>query len=412
MLKVRRLPDIARPLPTPADLERLVHAPYAVMVVAGRSGSGLIQAHLDGHRQVAQIPAIWKFHDFLSTRPDLLRAETEALARAFIEFPAHRALFETQLSVVVGSRIGDDGDLAIQIDHRAFAQALAAMLGIAGCADPRRMLVAIVLAYEWCLGRDIAAFRAVFHHLHHGDWLCPELLLDQYNLGGLRPLPALREALRPDLLVVSLRAPLDVIRSYPALAAAVASGSPGGAVGYSEQLMRLLPLDWLRTRVAAGSDIPTIGVCLEALKADRAGVLGRLCARMGTDPADPALAATTYYGEPWVDDNWSVARRETSTVNPALERIIGSQDEIYLMDMLCGLPEPVYPGPEPARDRNESMRLLTEAADNPPASLFQDFTITPAGRAAASSLAWDRVSYVDRFWTLHDGQRLGTLQLC
>lgn len=410
MARVLSLPLHDRPLPLPADLDLLLHARYVVLVVAGRSGSGLIHSHLDGHRQIAQIPAIWKFHDFLAAKQGILQASTASLAQAFVEFPAHAMLFDTRQSTMHTGTLGTDGALTILIDRDAFRRALVSALGDAP-PHPRRLLYAAVLAYEWCLGRDTRAARAVLHHLHHGDWLWPDLLIDRFNLGGVAPVASLKAALAPDLLLVSTRAPLEILRSYPALTAAV-TGSGEARVAYYEQLLHLLVQDWLRARVASGGGVPTLGVRLEDMKSDRDGTLAMLCAAMSVDASDPALGATTFFGQGWTEDSWSERRRAVVASQPETGLAIGWQDEAYVLGALAGLSDEIYPTDRDYADWNSVLALLLKAAEDPPATLFPELKTTAAGLSVASAAAWDRISYFEQFRALVSRQEIGPLRLC
>lgn len=410
MAILQTLPDRPRPLPTPGQLDRLLQVRYAVMIVAGRSGSGLIQSYLDGHRQVAQIPSIWKFHDFLAAYPALGQSDGAAAAEAFTRFAPHALLFDTRLSTNLGGQLGPGGDLAVLVDKGSFTAAMAAALA-GGPLEPRRILCAAVLAYEWCLGRELGEFRCVLHHLHHGDWLWPELAPEPYNLSGLTPLPALRLALKPDLLLVSLRDPRAVLKSYPMLAAAIAE-TPQACVTYYELLLRLLAQDWLRARVAAGSDVPTAGVRLEDIKRDRAGTFAALCDRLGVDALDSALERTTFYGHAWTEDRWTAARNALQAKRPDLDVAPCWQDEAFLQALLGDLAEEAYPGTAGGGDWNALLDRLLRAADDPPYTLFADMKSTPEGRAAAATRAWDRIGFAERFRALAAAQRLGPLALC
>ena len=63
-----RLPTGSRPLPGPDTLEHVLVCPIAQLIVAGRSGSALIHAYLDGHPEVLHIPHTFKFFDFVAAR--------------------------------------------------------------------------------------------------------------------------------------------------------------------------------------------------------------------------------------------------------------------------------------------------------------------------------------------------------
>ena len=401
------LPTEARPLPTPGDLDRLMRCPYAVIVVAGRSGSSLIHSYLDGHRQVAQFPQIVKFHDYLAATP--ANGTAAALARAFVVFSAHAPLFDTRRSIHVGGQLGVNGEIAITIDERSFVAAMTAALGDR-TIDPRCAFYAAVLAYEWCLGRDLGEARVVLHHLHHGDWLWPDLLIDRYNLGGFQPSEAACASLKPDLLLVSLRAPRDILRSYPALTAAVTANG-AERVQYYERLVRLLVQDWLRVRVAAAGNVATVGIRLEDIKSDRRGTFARLCALLGIDAGDPALDSTSYYGQAWTEDTWTAARNSLAPM-PGLDSDVAWQDEAFVMGALAGLTDGIYATDPRFVDWNTVLALLMQAAQDPPATLFPGLRATPDGAAAAADLVWDRIGFLERFRSLVESHPLGQPLLC
>ncbi|MCK6453252.1 MAG: hypothetical protein L6R19_20740 [Alphaproteobacteria bacterium] len=410
MSEIIILPERVRPLPTAADLDRLMQCRYATLIITGRSGSSLIHACLDDHRQIAQIPSIWKFHDFLAANFDVLGASSGEVARAFIEFPAHDMLFDTRCPGSLAARLGKSGDVTILVGRGAFQHAMANALD--GCpADPRRILYAAVLAYEWCRGRDTTDVRVVLHHLHHGDWLWPDLLIDRFNLFGLNPPHALQIGLRPDLLLVSLRSPHAILRSYPAIAVGV---NPSGAdqVKFHERLLRLLAQDWLRTRVAAASDMTAVGIRLEDLKADRRGTLGQLCRLLGVDADDPALDQETLYGYPWHEEAWTIARRRAIFENPGLDRDMFWQDELFAMGCLGTLAAEVYPEETMHRDRNDLLQNLIQAAAEPPPTLFPDHKTTVEARVPAMQMALQRVTFMNQFWSIVDAHSLGFIRLC
>ncbi len=411
MPQIITLPTQARPLPGPTDLARLMQCRYVVLVVCGRSGSSLYHSHLDGHRQVAHIPAVCKFHDVFTVHRGLLDRDPMELARGFAEYPPNDYLFDTQRNAIVGGQLGQDGSVIVRIDRASFQRAMAAALG-GPAVDPRRALYAAVLAYEWCLGRDLGDARILLHHLHHGDWLWPDLLADPFNLAGLTPRTDLRAALKPDLLLIPVRSPMDVIRSYPAVTVGL-TGAGTEQVSFYERLMRLLPQDWLRVRVAAASDIPTLGIKLEEFHADRPGMLKALCNALGIDPADPALGATTHYGHVWTEDSWRVAGRRAVAADPGLDREPCWQDKAFILGAMSGLANDLYPEDAAYADRDHVTSLLLKAADeDPPETLYPGLKPTLAGRAAAADAAWNRLGFVNQFWSVLDSQRLGTLRLC
>lgn len=410
MTKLVTFPDHDRDLPTPADLDRLMQCRYAVLIVCGRSGSGLLHALLDGHRQVAHIRAIWKFHDFLSAQSGICRAGPGEFVRAFTDYPAHAMLFDTRHSVAVDGQLGETGDVAILINRGAFENALFSALGD-HVGSPRRALYACVLAYEWCLGRDLGEARLVLHHLHHGEWLWPDLLVDPFNLAGLKPPGELRAALKPDLLLIPLRSPRAVLRSYPAIAAGVVPAGPDQVTFY-ETLMRLLPQDWLRARVAAGSDIATMSPRLEDMKVDQSGTLHALCDWLGIDHRDPALARPTYYGQVWTEDGWSVARKRVVEANPDIDRDLDWQDELFAIGSLGRLAADVYPGEAIEADYAQLLQRLIAAAVEPPPTLYPQQHVTPQAKPQAMLHALQRATYMNRFWTMADAQALGSLRLC
>ena len=69
-----------------------------------------------------------------------------------------------------------------------------------------------MLAYGWAIGQDLQRVKVLFHHVHHGDWLWPDRLIDRSNCqpAPLRPPHAV---LRADRYVVSVCHPDQALNS-------------------------------------------------------------------------------------------------------------------------------------------------------------------------------------------------------
>jgi hypothetical protein len=311
--QVVTFPTTPRALPTPADLDRISRLPLVQMFVVGRSGSGLVHAFLDGHPEVLHVPHTFKFYDFVAANPDLLSAEPRVVAERFSGSPLVASLFDSSRSVIIGGRLGPGMQTFVRVDEGRFCEAFAsAMTEPAGTW--RRLFAGILVAYGWAIGQDLTRARVMFHHVHHGDWLWPERLIEQANAPATLPSPP-ADVLKADKFVVSLREPHDACMAYIRFIDGQKLGDPS-RLNFQEQFTRLLLQDWDRLTFLERSGANTFVARLEDLRNDSAGVMCRCADWLGIDSSEAALLGLTYYGYEWFGDIYTPPSSTVHSVRP------------------------------------------------------------------------------------------------
>ena len=382
--------------PTPFDLERISTCPLVQMFVVGRSGSGLVHAFLDGHPEVLHVPHTFKFYDFVAAHPQLTSLDAAAAARLFAGWPPLGFLFDSHRSVIIGGRLGPSMRTYVRVDPGRFAETMTAVL--AGHAmTVRHVFLAAVLAYGWCIGQDVSRASVVFHHLHHGDWLWPERLIERSNYSTPLDVPA-REILKADAFVLSLREPYDTYSSH--LRFIAGQNLPDTQrVHFQEQFLRLIMQDWDRLVVASHSGTPVHTVQIEALRKNAPETMRACAAFLGIDPAHPALDRLTYYGLEWFGDIYTEASSRVHATRP--KTVLDWRDRWYC-DTLLAPDARQYGYPHhhvPLASRRLALSVLSAA---PPAPILFDRSMTDpaAGRAAAAQKSRERVEFARRWLAL------------
>ncbi|MBL0141878.1 MAG: hypothetical protein IPP91_07345 [Betaproteobacteria bacterium] len=293
-------------MPTPAEVGRLAALPLVFLVATGRSGSMLVQAFLDGHNEILQWPHTFKLFDFLAANTDFASRDGADLGKAFLDFPAHHALFDSSRSVIHGGRLGEDMRAVVTVDRDRFLEAMTAALPRAE-RNPRNLVAAIHASLASCLGWSTANTRAMLIHLHHGDWLWPDDLVETYNIEPHLPWRGI-DLIRPEKIIVSVRNPVDTIDSTEAFCEK-ACASPTEAGDWFELYMRLLVQDWLRLEYLRSGELDTRVVHLDALRQDPVSEVGAACRWIGVSVDAPQVLEPTAYGLPWWGDSYTEPRR-------------------------------------------------------------------------------------------------------
>lgn len=380
-------PLAARPLPTAADFEHVLRCQLVQMFVVGRSGSGLVHAFLDGHPEVLHVPHTFKFYDFVASHPNLLHAGAATVIETFCESPLTAFLFDSSRSVIIGGRLGPGMKTLVRIDLAAFRAAFIAMVGDRELSW-RVVFLGIVAAYGWTIGQDPAGARVVFHHVHHGDWLWPERLIDRSNYHLALPRPA-AEILKADRFVVSLREPRDASLAYRRFIEGQRLPDPQRLDAH-DQFARLLLQDWDRLSHALRAGLACHVVRIEDLRVKAAETMAACADWLGIDSREPSLTRLTYYGFEWFGDIYTQA---SSTVHakPPLGDL--SWQERWLCDVVLSAPGAAHGYPARRWTRAKA-RLLSAIALWPPA-LMSDSSIASrwqrwraAGRRASARVAF------------------------
>lgn len=280
------------------DFRKLCQLPLVALFCASRSGVTLLQTLFDGHPEVLQIPTQLKLYDFLDSRRDAFTAEQAV--REFADFPSHDHLFDTSLSGVMHKdRLGENRDVRVVVDKERFVRNAVHLLGDAR-PNARELVVAAVVAYNICIGRDVRDAKAVLAHIHHGDWLFPEHLVEKFNLSP-PPSAAGIDVLRPDKALIAVRNPVETLQSLEAYAAKHESSALGAEESYSRYL-RMYVQDVMRVDYCESSGLPTYTARLDRLRVDTRAETDKIAAWIGVATGRPEVLLPTAYGFPWHGD--------------------------------------------------------------------------------------------------------------
>lgn len=387
------LPRVDRPLPTPSDFARVAACPIVQLIVAGRSGSAVLHAFLDGHPQIVHVPHTFKYYDFIACHPGVLSRPPGEIVATFAAWPAAQLLFDSSASVILGGRLGDALSTYIRYDLDRFREAFLAAIAGADVTE-RHVFLALVTAFAWCAGQDLSRATVVLHHLHHGDWVWPERLLDRSNIacGGLPP--DRTGALRADKYLIPIRAPYDTYVAHTKFASRHGL-SETARLDLEDQLVRLLFQDWDRLAAARREGCDVHVVRLEDLRGD-AGASVAACARwLGIDPDHESLRQLTFYGYPWHGDVFTEPSPVVHRTRPSRK---ASWQERWLCDVAVGR-EAIANGYPMGRNGRVKWWLLGLSAWWPAPGLF-DTSIQDAGarRAAARVRSQARRDFAGRLW--------------
>lgn len=384
------LPAASRPLPGPDTLDHVLACPIAQLIVAGRSGSMLIHAYLDGHPELLHVPHTFKFFDFVAANPDLLELDAATLCRRFVESPLTPSLFDSAKSVLIGGRLGDGMNIYVEVDRRRFTDAFASLMHGAAFTY-RSVFCGLVAAYGWCVGQDPREAKVLLHHLHHGDWLFPDVLIDRGNVPDSASVDALA-VLRPTRILQALRNPYETFLSTVGFARKHQL-SEAEVVNIQEQFVRILAQDWFRWRLVQRIDGWCHTIRLEDLRKDPVAEMRRCAAALGIDPNAPTLGELTLYGQAWMGDIYTAP---TKTIHaPAQRGHISWQDRAYLDDLLGGwIADAGYPRSSTATAANALMRASVLV---PSSTVFGGGSTAVERWRAAAATTMDRQRFVRRF---------------
>ena len=349
----------------------------------------LIHAYLDGHPEVLHVPHTFKYFDFVAANPDLLSLTPAALGQRFVESPLTPFLFDSAKSVLVGGRLGPEMNVYLEVDRRRFAEVFASLMREAPITY-RSVFCGLVAAYGWCVGQEPKRARVLLHHLHHGDWLFPDVLIDRSNIPEGASVDALT-MLGPTRILQALRNPYDTFQSTVDFARKHQL-SDAEVVNTQERFVRLLVQDWFRWRLIQRVAGWCHTVRLEDLRKDALVVMRRCAEALGIDPKAPTLGQLTLYGHAWLGDIYSTP---ALTVRASAVRPISWQDRALLEDLLGSwIDEAGYTRSVAAAGAGVLTRVSVLA---PSPTLRQVGTGAVERWRAASSTTTDRLDFVRRY---------------
>jgi hypothetical protein len=344
--------------PTPTELDERQHMPIAFLIVVSRSGSMLLQTLLDRNRAILQWPHTFKYFDFLATCDGYPQLDGRTVGRRFVEFPGHASLFDSSESVLLGGRLGPDMKAVVRIDRDEFVEAMAS-ISPGPIGNARRLLIAIHLAMRNCLGDDSAGARTLLVHVHHGDWLWADEVVERCNVtapAGFRGV----DHLHPDRVIITVRDPGDTIDSLWKFTAKATGGAAERELWF-ERYLRLLIQDWLRVARCERDGIPTCVVRLEDLRRDLKSEIARVCSFLEVAPALEDRAVPTAYGLEWWGDIYTSPRLEPGAPAPVAEPRWSDAEQVYVQ-LGAGCVSEAFGYPALGRGRGTARRAKALAA--------------------------------------------------
>ena len=360
-------PRCSRPLPTEQDVAFVRELPLVQLVLTGRSGSLLVQSYFDRHPELIQIPTNFTYFRFVS---DLLGAECHApdvLVKTLLLRHNFRFFMDSHFNEHVVGRLGPRMKTRIVVDTDLFIRALMSCLG-GKPTNTATFFYAVSTAYAWCMDQDIRGCRAILHQLHHGDWLWPSELVDHDNVSPLG-VPSSRDLLPPAKLLVTVRDPTEIVRTYPTfITSYLGHEYPDARMRY-EKYIRILCQDWLRHDLIEQSGIDHLFVPIESVRNDTRDEIRKIADWIGIDGTAPSLEDSSLFGQLW----WGV--NSASPLNgpqtPKKERASPSWENIDEPYVLAAI------GTRVERFGYETLPNLSEEMSRVIAAHLADYEIKP-----------------------------------
>ena len=141
--------------------------PWSALVTTGRSGTDFLQSLLDSHPEIAVYNGAHFFYAFWDGAQTVNYGGPLKAAHILDEY------IGAFIDKLIGrydrterkAELGDDGDQEIAVDVNEFRRHA---LGLLGRREPsaRNFLIAIVAAFDMCLGRDMMGKKTFLHHSH------------------------------------------------------------------------------------------------------------------------------------------------------------------------------------------------------------------------------------------------------
>jgi hypothetical protein len=294
--------------------ENIKNLPLTFLICCSRSGSLLLHSLLDGHPEILQIPLIFKFYDFYySIKSNLDSLNGRDLAEKFIQCENHKPLFDTNDSFHHKSRLGEDKKCRIIIDKEIFSENLKNLLP-QGSKNPREILTAIIYAYSSSANDVVRKPKNILVHIHHGDWLFPEALINNSNL---RPHEYEKPPFLPDKIISTVRNPADTMNSLKKIVnqSQITEGSK--RILFNSYL-ELLIQDWQRLEIIKKTNIPLKILRLEDIRQNAIEELGQLSKWLKIGFDTKIMTKPTFFRRVWWGDAFSVCNSSIHRPQPLM----------------------------------------------------------------------------------------------
>ncbi len=148
--------------------EKTKDLPWCVLVTTGRTGTDFFQSLLDSHPEVFVFNGKLFFHPFWNSSECVASKETVYLSDLLDKFIGHfiKSLKSRYDPMERKDKLGDGHDQSIDIDPVEFKEHVTGIVGDRP-VTAKNVMIAVYVAYDLCLGIDIARKKLFLHHLHH-----------------------------------------------------------------------------------------------------------------------------------------------------------------------------------------------------------------------------------------------------
>lgn len=310
-------------------IKNIYNLPLIFLICCGRSGSLLLHSLIDGHPEILHIPQVFKFFDFYFTYQKTIHTQKGCeIAELFFRFSSHERLFDSTKSDHLNGRLGRLKTTQIKVSFPKFREKLSSILD-----KPEQnfkiILKKIIIAYLAACKIPIKNPRAFLLHLHHGDWLKPDLCLDKSNLGNIL---FDHQEIWPDKILISLRNPADALASVANYVSLLNLKDEDKSKIYEKYLLLLIQ-DWFRVQLIQKIKINFKFVRLEDLRIEFEDEIKNLAEWLNITPSN-ILNKPTFYSFEWWGDIYSKSSNKIHRPVPPILPSLSNQDHVYLYSQI------------------------------------------------------------------------------
>lgn len=142
--------------------------PWCVLVTTGRTGTDFFQSLMDSHPEVFVFNGAFYFHTFWQGSPCVVPGKEPDLNNLLDYFTGtHIEVFKSRYDPSERKdQLGESRDQSIDINLAEFKRHVKGLLD-GKSITPKNVIIAIYVAYELCLKRDVSRKKLFLHHVHH-----------------------------------------------------------------------------------------------------------------------------------------------------------------------------------------------------------------------------------------------------
>lgn len=330
-MKEINFPKRAIALPSKAQVKNLLNTPVVQMFCTSRSGTNALQAHLDGHPEVMMFGDVFKFYDFVYQLP-LDNMDFKKAGALFIDSYLNAPLFDTSCSNTMKNRLGPDGNVVFKLDKQVFLETL---LTLSKDMDwsLKHFFMLLHITYECCLGNDLSRKKVLFHHLHHGEWVHFEFLVNKSKLFGQEDLNILHKItaeFNTDKQIITLRNPYKAMLSVQLFCDRFMEAEESVIEQQKENQIELLAQELVRNKLLVKKGLPIQFMRLENLKGHPKDELQNICKFLGINAEEDSLNEMTFHGMEWLGDVSMVPKKGLRKEHDELP----SNEDCFYLDLL------------------------------------------------------------------------------